>query len=1120
MSKSLKLSLFLLTVAGPAFAGFNPFVEQAWAPHGATAQARYGGVVAPAGDVNGDGFSDVLVTAPKDEGPAGDAGKVFLYLGSGTGLAASPAWSWSANQAGALTGTSAAAAGDVNGDGYGDVVIGTPQWTTSGPSIVTMAGKISVFHGGPAGLPASPTYERLAPTPTANAKFGFAVATAGSINGDLYADVLVGAPYHSVGGLTARGAVFVFHGGAAGLAAAPALTLLGAQAGANFGKSVSPAGDVTGDGYPDVVVGAPFALFGGTKSGTATLYRGSAAGLTSVDTPLGSDLTLEEFGAAVANAGDVDGDGYADVLVGHPGYSSNRGRFELYRGGPGGIPGPAEITLEGQDDGARLGAAVATLGDLNADGYADFAVGAPYDSVVAPGAQVLVYFGGPLPLAPPVYLFSNSAQARSFGFSIGTAGDIDADGFSEFVVGDPAASVVPAAAEGTATLFELVRSAPVTYPGWPVAGNDPGTRRGEAVAISPGMDQSGYAFLVTGEPLWDYGFDLDSGYMMLLGSGADGPGTTFFSQYSQTGGDHFGAEFADAGDVDRDGFSDVLVASPTHSAPSATEAGRVQLIRGSENGPLPAQIALDGDQALARVGGAISGRGDVDGDGYHDVLIGAAGWDAPGLADCGKVWLLYGSPTGFRAGMWTAQGTAAGQGFGTSVSIGDIDADGYGDVLVGSVSSLLNNPPSGKVAAYYGGPGGAAASAAWEVASGEPSWSFGLALAAVGDVNDDGVCDIGIGAPAEAGTGRAYVLQGSPSRARPRLTWSYPGGQANALFGAAIRGGGDVDGDGIGDFVIGEPNYDNGQTDEGRLHLVYGNRSRPPVGWTFESDVASQGLGASLATLSDVNKDGFADIAAGAPGSPSVVGRTYLFAGGGGLGLWRSLPLQKDLSASPYNYHPLRIGAAQAAGISFPLRSAEGRARVQLQLEVLPLNQPFTAQATKTVGPFDTGNPGPGGSVVQVLSTLDLPWMGVTYKVRGRSRSASPFFPSSRWFRPEAHASGDYDVYRGGTEVAVDRTSAGTLLPRLAGIAPNPVPASAGTRIAFELPRATGVVIDVFDVRGARIRRVLDEPRPAGAGNASWDGADEHGSAAPAGLYFVRLTAEGEVDRERLVRLP
>ncbi len=115
-----------------------------------------------------------------------EAGRVFPHLGSASGLAATPAWSWSANQASGLTGTAAAAAGDVDGDGLADVVIGTPQWTI-GPT--TMAGRITIFHGGPAGLPATPTYERRASTPPENARFGFAVETAGRVNGDAYDDV-------------------------------------------------------------------------------------------------------------------------------------------------------------------------------------------------------------------------------------------------------------------------------------------------------------------------------------------------------------------------------------------------------------------------------------------------------------------------------------------------------------------------------------------------------------------------------------------------------------------------------------------------------------------------------------------------------------------------------------------------------------------------------------------------------------------------------------------------------------------------------------------------------------------------------------------------------------------
>src|SRR5690242_3820049 len=106
-----------LTLAAATAHAAPTLVQLPWATHGATAQARYGAVVAPAGDVNGDGYADVLVSAPKDEGPAADAGKVFLYLGSATGLATVPAWSWSANFAGGASGGGAAAAGDENGDG-------------------------------------------------------------------------------------------------------------------------------------------------------------------------------------------------------------------------------------------------------------------------------------------------------------------------------------------------------------------------------------------------------------------------------------------------------------------------------------------------------------------------------------------------------------------------------------------------------------------------------------------------------------------------------------------------------------------------------------------------------------------------------------------------------------------------------------------------------------------------------------------------------------------------------------------------------------------------------------------------------------------------------------------
>jgi hypothetical protein len=304
--------------------------------------------------------------------------------------------------------------------------------------------------------------------------------------------------------------------------------------------------------------------------------------------------------------------------------------------------------------------------------------------------------------------------------------------------------------------------------------------------------------------------------------------------------------------------------------------------------------------------------------------------------------------------------------------------------------------------------------------------------------------------------------------------------------------------------------------------LYYGRHGSPVAGWTVESNRAEARLGSSLARLVDVNDDGFADIAAGAPATAGVAGGVYLYAGGGGLGLGRSLPLQKDLSSNPFLYYPIRVAPDQSVGVSFPLRSAEGRARVRFQTELALIDQPFSGTPTQTSGPIDTGPSSGSGSSSGIFSQLTLPWQTGAYKVRGRTRSRSPFFPGSRWIRPEAHAEGEFDVMRGGT-VAVTGPASAALAPRLAGIAPNPVAASAGSssaRIRYELPRTTHVLLDVYDLRGARLRRLVDEVRPAGASSATWDGRDDRGQAARAGLYFVHLVADGRADEARVVRLP
>jgi hypothetical protein len=235
--------------------------------------------VAPAGDIDGDGYGDVLIGAPHEDGAFVDEGGAYLFRGSPNGTLTTHSWLWRPGQLDAAGGDRVAPAGDVNGDGYADVLVGVSSWNT--PSQMN-AGKVAVFHGGPNGLPLAPSYELFSPAPAANQQFGSVIAPAGDVNGDGYDDVVVGVPSNSVVGMTDRGAAYVFNGGPAGLSSVPARTWFGGTSGGQFGFSVSGAGDVNGDSYADVIVGAPFQLAG---NGAAHLFLGAPAASPPSPTP-------------------------------------------------------------------------------------------------------------------------------------------------------------------------------------------------------------------------------------------------------------------------------------------------------------------------------------------------------------------------------------------------------------------------------------------------------------------------------------------------------------------------------------------------------------------------------------------------------------------------------------------------------------------------------------------------------------------------------------------------------------------------------------------------------------------------------------------------------------------
>ncbi len=235
-------------------------------------------------------------------------------VGAATSATNSPVWLFHVPLRDGTSGvdTSYHAHNDVNGDGFDDVVVGAPRASPGGRS---GAGRVSVYHGGLMGLSAMPARELEGVL--ADDSFGSSVAAAGDLNGDGYGDVVVGANGED-SPRAPPGSVSVFHGSALGLGAMAARVLVGVGPRDHFGDALAGAGDLNGDGYADLVVGAPNAdPMGRSNAGTASVFSGSAMGVGANASRVIEGLNADDaFGYSVASAGDLNGDGLGDVVGG------------------------------------------------------------------------------------------------------------------------------------------------------------------------------------------------------------------------------------------------------------------------------------------------------------------------------------------------------------------------------------------------------------------------------------------------------------------------------------------------------------------------------------------------------------------------------------------------------------------------------------------------------------------------------------------------------------------------------------------------------------------------------------------------------------------------------------
>jgi hypothetical protein len=426
---------------------------------------------------------------------------------------------------------------------------------------------------------------------------------------------------------------------------------------------------------------------------------------------------------------------------------------------------------------AEFGFGLRQLGDVNDDGFPDFAIGAhKYTNGQIEEGVVFVYLGSAsgLSTTPDWYYESDLADAR-LGAAI-AGGDLDGDGIDDLAVGAIGYEAPPHTGGAVLVFF------------------------GNSAGLSSVPDQ-------------------------IISAGQAGA--------------FFGRGLAIPGDLDNDGFDDLAVGAPEFDGPN-TNSGRAYLFPGSASGAaVSPSWFVDGDSLEEQYGFELAGLGDVDGDGLPD--LGVTSRDGGSAASDGHAEVFHGNNAGLSTSpSATLELNAFGANTGWSIAGGDFDCDGHSDVALGSHTYNTVDAPGGVVAIFEGGPGGLETSPAALLNSGVADALFGISTAAGKDLNGDGLDDLLVGAQGYSDGsiegGAVFSFHGAPSGISTVAYDTLSYGQAGARAGRRVELLGDVDGDGTADIAVSAPRYTIDQTEEGAVfvhtgfsHFVFSDRFEPIV---------------------------------------------------------------------------------------------------------------------------------------------------------------------------------------------------------------------------------------------------------------------------------------------------
>lgn len=965
----LSISFALASTAGAprSASGLSTYMD--WFDDGLYPGSMFGYSVSTAGDVNGDSHSDVIIGAPGYDDGFTDRGRAFLYLGYSGGLPATPNWSYGGEGLYHRFGYSVALAGDVNYDGYGDVIIGAPYWynPVSGPIYL---GKAYVFYGNNTSAGLNPTPSWTYAGDQEHQHFGMAVAPAGDVNRDGFSDIIVGSPdwnYDGTGTLYLdAGRAYVFHGSGSGPATTPSWMRQSYAENDQFGYAVATAGDVNADGYADVLVGMPGAdSLGYTNNGHALLYYGGVGGLSDSLATITGFASHSRFGSALATAGDVNGDNYADVILGAPHVDASHGMEGLIRVYYGG-PGPFDTTYDwqryGDTQNGFFGNSVATAGDVNGDGYADIIAGMEGYDGVSPDfhdeqGRAFVWFGSSTGLPSGSIWDPNNADWKSellsqdganVGFSVGTAGDVNGDGYSDVLIGVPHYTYSDTY-DGITMLYlggpgNLSQAA-----GWTYQGETEDINAGYAVAPAGDVNGDGYADILIGVPYYDVTGKANVGVVYMFPGSPTGP--LLINVWWATGDQadtYFGKTLDTAGDVNGDGYDDIIVGAPDYASPY-TQEGKVFVWLGGPWGlgtpsdPAGADWTAESDWAYSFFGTSVASAGDVNGDGYGDIAVGMPFTYHGSNYEEGYVYVWHGGPGGLGSNGtlanadWYSAGGAQFLHLGEKVAMaGDVNKDGYSDLIASGMATDYS-----LVRAWYGSASGLRNDGLYDWQLAETTNQFGYSIHTAGDVNGDGYSEIIVGAPAfDSLRGIAFVYCGSAS-GLGAACWYDTGSHTGAYFGAAVGGGGDLNGDGYSEVVVGSPLFTNPPQDwEGQARVYYGGPSGLVTfsggDWVVEGDFTYAALGFAVATVGDVNGDAYCDLLLGAQNHYNARGKVYLYYGSSRMG-YPLLPRQFRSDGSTPIAHLGNASSPFRFGVN--PKGPMGRGYFMVWVETKPLSQ-------------------------------------------------------------------------------------------------------------------------------------------------------------------------------------